>query len=268
MQFLQPQTVQEACDAYIQEAALGNNPLWFSGGTEVVSSLRKNTLKTNTLIDLKKLPEFLDISDAGDRWRIGAGATLNAVLESPVPPMLKAVLEGIADHTIRNRLTIGGNLCGRLPYREAVLPLLAMNASVVIASVSGSETRALEDQFNRNINLTPGSFLMAIEIPKTADALAWGASRKVRLGPIDYPLVHVLLTGPDDCCRLHISGLCPYPVSMTGLNQMALTQPDAIPLPAPVQSDKMASSQYRMHLFSLALAEARQHKEARHDPLR
>lgn len=256
MIYLQPQNPAEALSAFAEETAAGNSPLWYSGGTEVLSFLRKGVLKADVLIDLKTLPEYTAFTTDAEGWFIGGGVPLNRLLDSDVPDLLKTCTAPIADRTVRNRLTLAGNLCGRLPYRETVLPLWALNASVLLAEPDGVKERPLRQQFARNIGLSRDAFLLGVRLPRPEPDAPWGAVRKERLGAVDYPVVHVVVSGAPDQRMLCVSGLCPFPFRLEGLTEAQLSAPDSLPLPAAPQEDRMATAAYRRHLFTLAVAEA------------
>lgn len=253
---LKPETIEEAIEAHQSETALGRIPLWYSGGTEILSFLRKGTLNADTLIDLKGIPAYISFEGDEFGWTIGGGVPLNRLLEAALPESLGACIAPIADHTVRNRLSLAGNLCGRLPYRESILPLLALNAQVLIASPDGVRTQPLKDRFNRTLKLEDKCFMAGIRLPRPEPDFCWGSSRKVRLGPVDYPIVHVLISGHVDERTLHISGLCPFPITLEKLTDIQLKTPERLQLPVPPQDDRLASRDYRVHLFRLALTEA------------
>jgi CO/xanthine dehydrogenase FAD-binding subunit len=85
------------------------------------------------VIDIKEISECRSAARQGEQVVLGAALSLNEVVDSKLFPLLSATCRRIADHTVRNRLTLGGNICGRLPYREAGLPLLVAGAQVEIA---------------------------------------------------------------------------------------------------------------------------------------
>lgn len=256
MIFIQPTTVEEALSAYQAESAAGRQPLWYSGGTEIITFLRKGTLKSQALIDLKGIPEYTALRKENDGWTIGAGVSLTALQEAGLPPIFKACAGPIADHTVRNRLSLGGNLCGRLPYREAVLPLLALDAQATLVSPQGRQQLPLRKQFHRHMGLEAGSFLLSVHIPAPEPELLWGSKRQMRLGPVDYPIVHVLVAGTPDHWSLYASGLCPYPISLHGLTDSQLASPENLELPVPPQEDPLASRAYRLQQFKLAVRDA------------
>ncbi|MFH2114623.1 MAG: FAD binding domain-containing protein [Spirochaetota bacterium] len=53
---------------------------------------------------------------------LGAALPLSTFEDWPGFPLLSSTIKGVADRTVRNRLTLGGNIAGMLPYREALAP--------------------------------------------------------------------------------------------------------------------------------------------------
>ena len=58
--------------------------------------------------------------------------TLTNIAEKNYFPLLSLAVKRIADHTIQDKITLGGNLLGTIIYKEAILPLLLSNSRVVI----------------------------------------------------------------------------------------------------------------------------------------
>ena len=69
------------------------------------------------------------IEERGRQLRFGACLTLNEAAGAGAIPAAGGGVCGVADHTVRNSITLGGNIAGRLPYREAVLPFLLADAT-------------------------------------------------------------------------------------------------------------------------------------------
>ena len=67
------------------------------------------------------------------------GGSLNKITDSKLFPLLGQTVKQIADHTSRNKITIGGNMNSELIYTESVLPLLLVDAKVKITK--GSKKR-------------------------------------------------------------------------------------------------------------------------------
>uniref|UniRef100_UPI00201BE8A7 FAD binding domain-containing protein n=1 Tax=Bacillus cereus TaxID=1396 RepID=UPI00201BE8A7 len=81
--------------------------------------------------------------------------------ENPFPLLSKTVSE-IADRTTRNKISLGGNICGGIYYREAVLPLLISDSLIGIAGRAGIHYRPINKVFNKEIQLQEGDFLFHV----------------------------------------------------------------------------------------------------------
>ncbi|MBM4236775.1 MAG: xanthine dehydrogenase, partial [Firmicutes bacterium] len=119
-----PQTAEEAVTLFTRLELDEKKPIYYAGGTEIITFCRQQTITPGALIDLKNIPETTVFEKVNDQLVIGANLSLSRIAEENHYPLLSVVVKKIADRTVRNRLTIGGNICGRLPYREALLPLL------------------------------------------------------------------------------------------------------------------------------------------------
>jgi CO/xanthine dehydrogenase FAD-binding subunit len=122
--YYKPVSIDEALQLYRSLQGEGKQPVYYSGGTEIITLGRVNRIVTGAVIDLKGIPECLALQMENDQLVIGAAVTLTTVQESNLFPLLSKVISEIAEHTARNKITLGGYICGNIYYREAVLPLL------------------------------------------------------------------------------------------------------------------------------------------------
>lgn len=88
-----------------------------AGGTDLVPALKLDTLRPAAVADLKRCAELRpgvrDVPDGG--LVVGATTTLHALARSPLVatawPALAEAAATVASYQIRNRGTVGGNLC-------------------------------------------------------------------------------------------------------------------------------------------------------------
>jgi carbon-monoxide dehydrogenase medium subunit len=123
-----------------------------AGGTDLLLAMRDKGLPVETLVDISALPELHGIEVLGDgSLSIGAGVTLRQVETSPIVkrgwPVLAEGVSGIGSMQVRNRGTLGGNLCNASPAADSAPPLLVLNASVEIVSAAGSRVVPIESFF-------------------------------------------------------------------------------------------------------------------------
>lgn len=93
------------------------NACVLAGGTDLLGTLKTEILCENPemLVDLKRIPNAKGIKDEGDALSLGALTTLTDIEESALvqekAPMLAEAAHSIASPLIRNKGTVGGNLC-------------------------------------------------------------------------------------------------------------------------------------------------------------
>ncbi|PQP89826.1 xanthine dehydrogenase family protein subunit M [Paenibacillus sp. AR247] len=159
-EYYRPSSVKEAADAYQALQAQGKHPMYWSGGTEIITMARLNEDHPGAVVDLKAIPECSVMEYRENDLIIGGCVTLSAVTGSNLFPLLGRAAQGVADQTSRNKITLGGNLCGRIYYREAVLPLLVADSRLVIAGKGGVREAVIHQVFRGQIRLEPGEFLL------------------------------------------------------------------------------------------------------------
>jgi len=260
-EYYRPDDIKEAAEVYAQLQKDGKNPLYFSGGTEVITMARKGTLKFDALIDLKNIKEMNGYREDEDGIYFGANMTLNEAAEAKVFPFIGEVVRTIGDHTIRNRITLGGNICGRLPYREALLPFLLYDAQVYIAGINGKKALPLNEAFNKRLSLSAGEFVVGFKVAGKFKNSKYQSIRKVRTSEIDYPLLHIASIKDEEGIKIAVSGLCAFPFRSYELEKYVNGTPNTVEIinnvyrfiPAPVKEDNLATAEYRKALFEMSL---------------
>lgn len=261
-EYYRPDTVEEAFNVFNQLADSGKEPVYYGGGTELISLARVNQIAFKSVVDLKHIQECTTLTTQGNELIIGATLPLTRVCESNVFPLLTEVAKRTADHTSRNRITLGGNICSSLPYKEAVLPLLGCDAQVVIAGSSGKRTVPISQVFNQNIVLQKGEFLVQIIIDTLYTQLPYKSLKKTRQGKLEYPLVSIAAIKKDQRILISFSGVCPFPFRSTQvedhLNNTLLTPDERINnaiahFPATMADDMQGSAEYRHFVLSNSL---------------
>jgi CO/xanthine dehydrogenase FAD-binding subunit len=100
----------------------------------------------NPVLFIGHLEELRGLRREKDLLRIGASITLSTLMESgDVPPLLRASLQQIAGPSIRNRATIGGNVCNASPAADSMPALYVLNAQALLAGKGGTRTVPIEE---------------------------------------------------------------------------------------------------------------------------
>ncbi len=249
-----PDTLQEAVQLYDAVSKDGLHPFYYGGGTEIISMSRVFNLKPDAVIDIKKIPECRGISTDGTKLIFGSAVTLNAITEADIP-LLSLAAGRIADHTIRTRLTLGGNLAGTIIYRETLLPLLLADAQIEIAYAGGMKTLPVAQALSNGRRLQNGELIVRVTVNEKSAALPCYHIKKSKTEKIGYPLVTVCALLKDDALALAASGLCAYPFRFPDIKTEVLfsaadiTEQLAGRIPAPVLDDLEGSAAYRLFAF-------------------
>jgi carbon-monoxide dehydrogenase medium subunit len=137
-----------------------------AGGTDLVVQMKEDATKfpaPSHIVSLLRVAELggIEFSES-DGLRIGAGATMSDVAESPVVrERYPAIAEGAAlvgSIQTMNMATVGGNLCNAAPSADIAPALLAFEADAVIVGPSGRRSVALGEFFEG-----PGKSVLAAD---------------------------------------------------------------------------------------------------------
>jgi carbon-monoxide dehydrogenase medium subunit len=146
--YLMPRTLDEALD--FLEKSQGKAQV-VAGGTDVICQLRHRDLEVDTLVDITRLPDMDGISQDGEMITLGACTTHAQTALSPLIREKAAILAkgagSLGSPQIRNIATVAGNLVSGHPAADMSIPLLALNASVSIASREGQRVVPLTEFF-------------------------------------------------------------------------------------------------------------------------
>jgi CO/xanthine dehydrogenase FAD-binding subunit len=263
-EYYQPASVYEAVSLYQALDAQNKQPLYFAGGTEIITLGRVNLLYTGAVIDLKRIPECRVMARREQNLVLGSALSLSELYDSRVFPLLGDTGAGVADRTSRNKITFGGNICGRFMYREAVLPLLLTDSDVVIAGPGGMKQAPILRLFNRILTLQRGEFLVQSVTDQSYVGMPYLTIKKRKGSAIDYPLVTVAAIRADTEIRIAFSGVCAFPFRSEAveaiLNNRGTPLQERIDqavgsLPAPILSDMKGSAPYRKLVLKNTLEE-------------
>jgi len=163
-----PSSLDEACGLL---ASLGPEALALAGGTDIVPDIRRGTKRPQHLVSLRDLAELRGVRVDDGLIRIGAlttAADIGAaeVLRMARPELLEAI-EVFGSPQVRNRATIGGNLCTAAACSDLVPLLMAVGARVSVAGPDGRREIAVEDLFAdvRLTVLSAGEIVVDVMIP-------------------------------------------------------------------------------------------------------
>jgi aerobic carbon-monoxide dehydrogenase medium subunit len=195
VRYMRPSSLDEALEALAR--AEGSARL-LAGGQSLVASLNLRLAETVDLIDISRLEELRGISVSANALRLGA-LTRHAELErsrevADAAPALAQAAPLIAHGPIRNRGTIGGSLAYADPAAELPACALALEATVIARSLSGSRRISAEGFFEDvfQSSLAEDELIEAVEVPVAgADERQLVLELTRRSG--DYAIVGIVL---------------------------------------------------------------------------
>src|SRR6201987_4357846 len=248
VEYAKPASVAEA----LELLAANEGARALAGGQTLINVMKARAASPDLLVDLNGLEELRGIELAADgTLTIGAMTTYTEVMrsaEAKARPILGEVCATIADVQVRNRGTIGGNLCSNDPTNHLPPLMVAIGGRMTIATAGGGEHEVAAEDFFLGVYLTavgPGELLTRISIP---------AGKKDGFAAVTL--------GADGTC------ICNAAASVNGEVRVALGCVDAVPVlltaDAPdgvadavraadltPPSDVHASSEYRIHLATV-----------------
>ena len=122
-----------------------------AGGTDVIPELRRRDLQAKALVDISRLPGLNAIKKDGRHIILGGLVTHGQVASSPLirekAGLLADGAAAVGSPQIRNIATVAGNLVSGRPAADTSIPLLALEASVTIASKKGERVVPLTEFF-------------------------------------------------------------------------------------------------------------------------
>ncbi|HEX3291750.1 MAG TPA: xanthine dehydrogenase family protein subunit M [Gaiella sp.] len=153
-----------------------------AGGQTLVNVMKQRAASPDVLVDLGRLDELRTIAVSGTTLQIGAMATLSSIMRSSEVevsrPILAEVAATVADVQVRNRGTLGGNICVNDPTNHFPPLLVALGASMTIVGAGGERTVSADDFFVGVFETAvgEGDLLTRIDIPAagkgTGDGMA------------------------------------------------------------------------------------------------
>jgi CO/xanthine dehydrogenase FAD-binding subunit len=260
-----PTTVADAL-ALLQ--AHGPDARILAGGTDLIIRLRDGSLRPGVVVDLKRIAELEPgIREVEGRISIAATTVMTDIAADPrIRTRFQALAEAasvVGSVQIRNRATIGGNLCNASPAADTAPSLLVFGAELVTAGPGGSRRIALDDFFVRSgvTTLLSGELVTAVELPLPAGPVGSAHVRRTRRRGHDLASVTLAVAidgagvtrlaygsvGPRPVLVVDDSGVLADPEAPAALRAALLEAPFDAASPSP--NSMRASPDYRLAML-------------------
>ena len=141
-----------------------------AGTTDVGLWVTKQHRRFGQIIDVTRVTELRRIERGAHSLSIGAAASLTEAFDALAEsrPQLKPFFDRFAGLPVRESGTLGGNVANGSPIGDSMPLLIALGATLVLASTRGERTLPIEDFYlaYRKTALAPDEVLARIEVPQ------------------------------------------------------------------------------------------------------
>ena len=257
VEYARPETVDEA----VRLLSSRDNARPLAGGQSLVNVMKVRIASPDLVVDLNRIPELREIRSPGDgSLELGAMVTYAEMIASDevcaARPILAEVAVTIADVQVRNRGTIGGNICSNDPTNHFPPLLAALEATMTIRGAE-SERTVSSQEFFEGVFATaahPGELLTSVRVPAKGEARDGWAS--VTLGRDGTGIVNVAASVSGGTARVAIGCVAATPIVVTSTADEAEVRDAVHSAPLDPPSDVHASADYRRHLAEVLGARA------------
>jgi carbon-monoxide dehydrogenase medium subunit len=264
--YVRPDTVADAVSELARHDGMARV---LAGGQSLVPMLHMRLMRPVAVVDINGLGHELGrIEAVGAETVIGALVRYKELERSPLIgerlPLLGFVVNFIGDRQVRNRGTVGGALAQSDPTGEMALACLALRARIVVRSVRGERTLAIEEFFEGSYAnvLDPDELLVAVRLPMAPTRFRFAeVARKHN----DFAVLSVIATASREAdgrwhsVRIALGGVNDRPVlaaaaaaRLEGETWTGAVIEEAAQLALDVADppdDARASAEYRRHLL-------------------
>jgi carbon-monoxide dehydrogenase medium subunit len=217
-----PRTLDEAL-RLLEQGKAGARIL--AGGTDLVLQMKQRLLTPSLVIDIKNVPDLdrLDWSEKGG-LHIGASVSISKLLALEVLlkrfSVLAQACRVIGSTQIKNRATLGGNICNAAPSADSAPALLCLGASGILKRSGGTRTISLEEFFKSpgKTAVRDNELLVEIDVPTPPANSAGCYLRHTTREEMDISVVGVasyLELSPDKkvkTARITLAAVAPVPM--------------------------------------------------------
>ena len=255
--YARPASVEDAVRLLAEND--GARPL--AGGQTLLNVMKARAAAPDVLVDLAALEELHTISRTPEGGlELGAMATCAQLVGSAdvndVRPIVAQVVRQIADVQVRNRGTIGGNVCSNDPTNHLPPLTVALGAEMTIVSGDGERT-VPADEFFLGVYMTavgPGELLTRITLPPPDGAGDGFAS--VTIGADGTCIVNAAASVVPEGARVAIGCVSAVPVLVTSAAEEGAVREAVRAAELDPPSDVHGSAEYRRHLAEVVASRA------------
>jgi aerobic carbon-monoxide dehydrogenase medium subunit len=261
VEYARPTTVDDA----VRLLGAHDGARALAGGQTLTNVMKARAAAPDVLVDLNKLEELKTISRTGDGLEIGAMVTLAELIRSSevaeARPILATVAAQIADVQVRNRGTIGGNICSNDPTNHLPPLVSALGATMTIRGADG-ERAVSADEFFLGVYMTavgPGELLTSVTVPAATGGDGFAS---IPIGRDGTCIVNAAASVSEGQARIVLGCVDATPVVLSAAPEENAVREAVRAAGIDPPSDVHASSEYRKHLAEVVAVRAVQEAAA------
>ena len=264
-----PEVLDEALalmNQYTSEASV------LAGGTDLIVQMKSGQTRPQVVVDVKKIAELNRLEwDEDKGLHVGAAVSLSKLAAFQALKEKFSIFAQacslIGSIQIRNRATMGGNICNAAPSADTAPPLLCLRAKAVVACLTGTRTISMEELFvgPGQTALNPNELLVEVVIPYPPLSSAGCYLRHTPRAEMDIAVVGVaaflVLSSQGDTiqdARIALGAVAPTPIRATQAETVLTGKPPtqdlveeaaerSVEVAEPI-SDVRGSAEYRIRL--------------------
>ncbi len=220
----EPRSLDDAL-AILAEGGSAVAPL--AGGTDLLMAMKRGVAAPARVLSLRHVPGLDGIVVADDQIVIGPLVTMTGLCNSDIVrgqlPILADGAGSVAAPLIRNRATVGGNICNARPCADTAPPLMALAATSTVAGAKGTRTVPVDTMITApgETVLNEGELLTAINVPLPAKNSGGSYLKMIRRQALDITIAgvasQITLDAPGGivtAARIFASSVGPVPLRL------------------------------------------------------
>lgn len=262
--YCRPESLEEATEVLARHPGARS----LAGGQSLVNVLKLRAAEVEALVDISRLEELRFVSAEPGRLEIGAGMRYRELAESAdvrrALPIVARIASRLVDVQVRNRGTIGGNVCYHDPGSNFPPLLVALEATLRVAGPGGRQRDVPSEAFfvgPFQTALGQGELLRSVVLPVPGDGAGIGY-QSLQIGVDSWALARAAAVvrgnGTIEEARVVLSAVGPRPARQRALEERLRGQAadgDAIERATAGEledvdppSDSHASAEYRLEM--------------------
>ncbi|MFP4497610.1 MAG: FAD binding domain-containing protein [Vulcanimicrobiota bacterium] len=199
--YRKPETLEEASTLLMEN----KNSQILAGGTDLLVKLRKGNHRPDLVVDIKRIPRLCQLEWKEKGLFIGAGITITGLKNSNEVkkffPALHQATFRFGCYEVRNRATVGGNICNASPGAECGGPAVVYEARVEIFG-NGKFRQVPINEFLTGpgwTSLEPGEIMTGLILPRPPENSVSAYRRTARVKGQDLATcaITILAVNPE-----------------------------------------------------------------------